>query len=69
MSQSAMFFIMGIAFCGIGGLSTCFALPEVWHKKNYARAARLVFSARRDRLSCRVHQRMAFAKTLWQLFF
>ena len=35
MSQPKMLLIMGLAFCSLGGVSTFFALPEVWQKHNY----------------------------------
>jgi hypothetical protein len=34
---------MGFGFCAIGGVSTGFALPEVWQKHNYAALAVLFF--------------------------
>ena len=35
--------IMGLAFCGLGGVSTGFALPEVWRKHNDAALLVLLF--------------------------
>jgi hypothetical protein len=43
MGQPKMYLIMGVGFCGIGGLSTYFALPEVWQKQNYAALLALLF--------------------------
>jgi hypothetical protein len=43
MAQPKIYLIMGAAFCGIGGLSTAFALPDVWRKQNYAALVVLIF--------------------------
>ncbi len=43
MAYSNLYLIMGLAFTGIGGLSTFFALPEVWQKHNYAGLIVLIF--------------------------
>jgi hypothetical protein len=43
MTQSKLYLIITVAFCGIGGVSTCFALPEVWQKQNYAALLVLIF--------------------------
>ncbi|HEU6449253.1 MAG TPA: hypothetical protein VFV23_12530 [Verrucomicrobiae bacterium] len=38
-----IYLFMGIAFSGIGGVSTVFALPEVWQKHNYPALIVLLF--------------------------
>jgi hypothetical protein len=43
MVQSYVYLIMGLAFAGIGGLVSCFALPEAWQKHNYAVLLVLIF--------------------------
>ena len=43
LAQPIIMLIMGLAFCGIGGVSTGFALPEVWQKHNYAALLVLLF--------------------------
>ncbi|HEV2329936.1 MAG TPA: hypothetical protein VGY56_14235 [Verrucomicrobiae bacterium] len=43
MGQPALYLIMAVAFCGVGGLSTFFALPEVWLKHNYPALLVLLF--------------------------
>jgi hypothetical protein len=43
MAQPMIYLIMGLAFCGVGGLSTFFALPEVWQKHNYPALLVLIF--------------------------
>jgi hypothetical protein len=43
LAQPIIMLIMGLAFCGLGGVSTGFALPEVWQKHNYAALLVLLF--------------------------
>lgn len=43
MGQPILMLIMGLGFCGMGGVSTGFALPEVWQKHNYAALLVLIF--------------------------
>ncbi len=43
LAQPILMLIMGLAFCGLGGVSTYFALPEVWQKHNYAALVVLFF--------------------------
>jgi hypothetical protein len=43
LAQPILMLIMGLAFCGIGGVSTFFGLPEVWQKHNYAALLVLFF--------------------------
>jgi hypothetical protein len=43
VGQAVLYLIMGVAFCGVGGFSTFFALPEVWQKHNYAALLVLLF--------------------------
>jgi hypothetical protein len=43
INQSKLFLLMGVAFGGIGGFSTYFALPEVWQKHNYPALLVLLF--------------------------
>ncbi len=43
MAQPILFLIMAVAFCGLGGLVTFFALPEVWQKHNYPALLVLLF--------------------------
>lgn len=43
MGQSYVYLIMGVAFAGIGGLVSSFALPEVWQKHNNAALLVLLF--------------------------
>lgn len=43
MAQSYVYLIMGLAFAGIGGLVSFFALPEEWQKRNCAALLVLIF--------------------------
>jgi len=43
MSQSALYLIMGVGFCGLGGLASYFAVPEVLQKHNYPALFALLF--------------------------
>ena len=43
LAQPIIMLVMGLAFCGLGGVSTGFALPEVWQKHNYAALLVLLF--------------------------
>jgi len=44
MARPILFLIIALPFCGLGGLSTFVALPEVWQKHNYSALFLLLFS-------------------------
>jgi len=44
-AQTILYLVMAVAFCGIGGLATCLALPDVWRKKDYVNLVVLMFPA------------------------
>lgn len=43
LAQPLILLVMGLMFCVIGGVSTVFALPDVWQKHNYAALVVLLF--------------------------
>lgn len=43
MAQSYLYLFMGLVFTGIGGVVSCFAVPEAWKKHNDAALLVLVF--------------------------
>ena len=43
VGQAVLYLIMGVFFCGLGGLFTFLAVPEVWQKHNYAALLVLLF--------------------------